>query len=192
MHLTSVPPEPDRPHIIAECHSFSFGGHLGITKTYHRNRQNYHWDYLKAQIQEHIRQCRICQLKKLVRLKTRQPMVLINTGAAFDKIALDIMESLPRTRHENGYPLMVIIQDILTKYSVAIPLTHFTAEATAAAFVNNFICKFGCPRAILTDQDTNFTGRQEIAKHFQIKYFKTTAYHPQSNGWLERSHHVLY
>ena len=30
-----------------------------------------------------------------------------------------------------------------------------------------------------------------LAKRFRIKQFRTTAFHPQSNGSLERSHHVL-
>ena len=30
-----------------------------------------------------------------------------------------------------------------------------------------------------------------MAKRFRIRQFKTTAYHPQSNGSLERSHHAL-
>jgi transposase InsO family protein len=31
-----------------------------------------------------------------------------------------------------------------------------------------------------------------IARKFKIKHFKTTAYHPQSNGSVERSHHVIW
>jgi len=30
-----------------------------------------------------------------------------------------------------------------------------------------------------------------LTKRFHIQHFKTSAYHPQSNGSLERSHHVL-
>jgi len=32
---------------------------------------------------------------------------------------------------------------------------------------------------------------RNLTKKFNIKQYKTTAYHPQSNGSLERSHHVL-
>ena len=32
---------------------------------------------------------------------------------------------------------------------------------------------------------------KKIGKRFRIKQFRTTAFHPQSNGSLERSHHVL-
>ena len=32
---------------------------------------------------------------------------------------------------------------------------------------------------------------RKMAKRFRIRQFKTTAYHPQSNGSLERPQHVL-
>ena len=32
---------------------------------------------------------------------------------------------------------------------------------------------------------------ERLAKRFRIKQFRTTAFHPQSNGSLERSQHVL-
>ena len=66
-------------------------------------------------------------------------------------------------------------------YSLAIPLPNSLASTIADALVKKFICIFGSPRAVLTDQ----------GKIFRIRQFKTTAFHPQSNGSLERSHHVL-
>ncbi|KAG5327755.1 POL5 protein, partial [Pseudoatta argentina] len=52
----------------------------------------------------------------------------------------------------------------------------------------------GGPRAILTDQGSNFLSAlmRVIARKFYITQFRTTAYHPQSNGSIERSHHVLW
>lgn len=32
---------------------------------------------------------------------------------------------------------------------------------------------------------------KKVAKRFRIKQYITSAYHPQSDGWIERSHHVL-
>jgi len=154
-NLTVVPPEEERPKIISENHRSTTGGHKGVTKTFFRIRQNYYWNNIKSQVQEYIRNCRECQLKKLVRLKIRQPMVLTDTpGFAFDKVAMDVMGPLPRTRRGNRY--ILTIQDLLTKYSIAVPMEDTSAVTTAEAFVNNFICRFGCPKAILTDQGTNF------------------------------------
>lgn len=59
--------------------------------------------------------------------------------------------------------------------------------------MKNFICIYGAPRALLTDQGSNFLSSlmRNLAKKLKIKQFRTTAYHPQSNGSIERSHHVL-
>ena len=52
---------------------------------------------------------------------------------------------------------------------------------------------YGSPKAVLTDQGTDFLSNlmRKMAKRYRIRQFKTTAYDPQSNGSLERSHHVL-
>jgi len=72
---------------------------------------------MKTDIQNFIRKCKQCQLKKLIRVKTKQPMIIMDTpGAAFDKVALDIMGPLPITLEGNQY--ILTIQDLLTKYSL--------------------------------------------------------------------------
>ncbi|KAL6254718.1 hypothetical protein P5V15_014036 [Pogonomyrmex californicus] len=57
-------------------------------------------------------------------------MVLIDTpGVAFDKVAMDVMGPLPKTKRGNKYILM--IQDLLIKYSIAIPMEDTSATTTA-------------------------------------------------------------
>ncbi|KAL6419799.1 hypothetical protein ACFW04_011187 [Cataglyphis niger] len=132
-------------------------------------------------------------LKKLVRVKTKQPMVLTDTpDSAFDKVSMDIMGPLPTTRSGNNY--ILTIQDLLTKYSLALPLKHAGAIDVADAFTNEFICTFGAPKAILTDQGSHFLNSlmRNVARKFKIRHFRTTAYRPQSNGSVERSHQVLW
>jgi len=74
---------------------------------------------------------------------------------------------------------------------MGVPLPDQTSETIAEAFVNRFICVLGAPKAILTDQGRNSDLMKKIAKIFRIRKFRTTAFHPQSNGSLERSHHAL-
>lgn len=119
-------------------------------------------------------------------------MVITDTPrAAFDKVAMDVVGPLPVTRMGNEYVLT--IQDLLTKYSLAIPLKRTTAIDISEAFVKNFIARFGAPRALLTDQGANFRSSfmKAIARKFRIKMYQTSAFYPQSNGSIERSHHVL-
>lgn len=119
-------------------------------------------------------------------------MIITDTpGSAFDKISMDIVGPLPRTPNGNMY--ILTIQDLLTKYSVAIPLQETTSLSIADAFTKNFICIYGAPKSLLTDQGSNFLSAlmRNLSRKFGIKQYHTTAYHPQSMGSIERSHHVL-
>jgi len=189
---TSTPAIENRKSIIQEHHESMVGGHKGVTKTYLRVKERFSWNNMKTDIQEYIRNCRICQAMKLVRKKTRQPMILTDTpGRAFDKVALDILGPLRTTPRGNTY--ILTMQDLLTKYSAYAPLPDARAETVAGAFVQYFICRFGCPKSVLTDQGTNFISQfmRNVTKRFRIQQLRTTAYHPQTNGSLERSHLVL-
>lgn len=120
-------------------------------------------------------------------------MVLTDTpGSAFEKVSMDIMGPLPISR--NGFNYILTIQDLLTKFSLAIPIRQATSIAIADALVSELICVFGAPRIILTDQGRNFVSSllKNIARKFKIKQCRTTAYRPQSNGSVERSHQVLW
>ena len=92
-----------------------------------------------------------------------------------------------------GNTYILTMQDLLTKYFVCVPLKQSTSIKVADAFIKKFTCQFGAPRAILTDQGANFTGKfmKTIAQKFKIEQFRTTAFHPQTSGSLERSHLVL-
>ena len=173
-------------------HKSPIGEHRGVSKTYNRVKQNFHWENLKEDIQRRIQQCLNCQLKKLTRLKTKQPMIITDApGTAFDKVAMDIVGPLPITR--NSFEYILTIQDQLSKFCTAVPLTNTLSSTIADAFIKRFICIFGAPKIVLTDQGKNFLSNlmSRIAKRFRINKIRTTAFHPQSNGSLERSHHAL-
>ena len=104
--LVKYPLKDLRSTIIGEMHCLPTGGHRGVTKTYNRIKHKYHWENLKFDVQWYIQQCLQCQLKKLVRVKTKQPMMITDTpGSSFDKVAMNIVGSLLRTERGNEYIL---------------------------------------------------------------------------------------
>ena len=60
-------------------------------------------------------------------------------------------------------------------------------------FVNEFICQFGVPDSLHTDQRKNFEAKviKEICTLLDIKKMRTIAYHPQSDGLVERFNRTL-
>lgn len=190
--LLDVPTLADRITIIEEKHASTIGGHKGVHKTVHAVAAQFYWKNMNAAVLDYVNHCQRCQRKKLVREKARHPMVITDTPIdAFEKVSIDIYE--PSGKSNRGYVHILTMQDCLTKYALAVPLRHQTAADAAKALARRLICTFGAPQAILSDRGTNFTSEitKEFCKLFRIRQCLTTAYHPQSNGSLERSHHVL-
>ena len=187
-----IPPLDQRKQIIHEYQSSVTGGHKGVTKTYKSIRNRFLWPEMKRDIQDFIRRCRSCQQQKLVRIKTRQPMIIPDTPAdAFDKVSIDLVGPLRLT--PDGHRYVLTMQDNLTKYCLAEAIPNKQAITVADVVAGQLIPRFGCPRAILSDRGGEFINQtlRNLASIFRLKHLTTSGYHPQTNGGLERSHQVL-
>jgi len=93
----------------------------------------------------------------------------------------------------DGKRYVLTFQDALSKFTLAVPIVQQDAMMIARAFVEEIILKFGIPQTILTDQVSNFMSEVfgNVCKLLKIKKIKFTAYHPQTNGALERTHRLL-
>ncbi len=67
------------------------------------------------------------------------------------------------------------------------------AEAVAHAFITHVICPFTTPRVILSDNGTEFKNKvlEAICRQYGIKQTFTAAYHPASNGLVERTNRKI-
>ncbi|CAB3379752.1 Hypothetical predicted protein [Cloeon dipterum] len=74
-----------------------------------------------------------------------------------------------------------------------IPLENMTAETVVRTIYNEWIPRYGCPQTIVTDQGRQFESEifKIFASSFGIHLNRTTAYHPQCNGLVERLHRTL-
>jgi len=68
-----------------------------------------------------------------------------------------------------------------------------SAAACARVLVAHWIVRFGVPADISSDRGPQFTSQlwAEVAKLLGIRHHRTTAYHPQANGLVERFHRHL-
>ena len=67
---------------------------------------------------------------------------------------MNIVGPLPETK--SGNLSILTIKDNFTKYSLAIPLPNHQDSTIADAFVKKFICIFGSPKGVLTEQGRDF------------------------------------
>ncbi|PNF41072.1 hypothetical protein B7P43_G06245 [Cryptotermes secundus] len=184
--------EERKQRIIAEMHDCPVGGHQGVQRTIERIKLYISWPGLDQAVTQYIRECKICQLNKETRQSIKLPLNITDTKATpWEKVYLDVVGPLPMT--ESGMKYVLTCQDNLSKYFMAIPLQNQTTEEVANAFVKNVILVYGIPSEIVTDQGSNFMSDvfKRICKLFKIEKTHTTAYHPESNGALERTHKTL-
>ena len=106
---------------------------------------------------------------------------------------MDIVGSLTVTTEGHKYILTFQDELLVSKCIIAVPILQQDAEIIARVFVEEIVLRFGIPQVIWTDQGSNFLSElfTNVYKLFKIKKLKTTAYHPQTNGALERTHRIL-
>jgi len=73
------------------------------------------------------------------------------------------------------------------------PLKSIAAEVVADTFVATWVARFGMPSIVTTDCGTQFTGSvwSCLCHTLGVCHITTKAYHPQSNGMVERFHGQL-
>src|ERR1700743_1289594 len=140
-------------------------------------------------IRKYIQQCDICQRRG--KIGGKGYLYPIKVENAFDRIGIDYVGPLPRTRRGNKYILVVI--DYLTKWIEVKALKEATAETTADFIYKGIICRHGCPKVILSDNGTHFKNKliQQLCEKFEIKHKFSSPYHPQTNGLVERFNRTL-
>ena len=86
-----------------------------------------------------------------------------------------------------------MIGDHFTKWYEAIPLPDQQASTTANALLEHWICRFGCPNSIHTDQGRNFESAlfQRLSTLLEINKTRNTSFHPQSNSVIELMNRTL-
>jgi hypothetical protein len=83
--------------------------------------------------------------------------------------------------------------DRFTNWVEAVPLTTITAESAARAFINHWVSRYGVPTIIISYRGAQFESSlwAKLLSRLGINRRRTTAYHPQCNGLVERFHRVL-
>lgn len=166
--------------------------HLGITKTYNRILQHFFWHGLKHDVIRYCKTCHVCQHVG----KPNQvipPALLIPIpvlGDPFEHVLGDCVGLLPKSKSGNQFLLTIMCT--ATRYPEAISLRIITAKALVKALIT-FFTTFGLPKVLQTDQGTNFLSKlcSQVFYTLGITHRISSAYHPESQGMLERFHQTL-
>uniref|UniRef100_A0A5S6QK45 Integrase catalytic domain-containing protein n=1 Tax=Trichuris muris TaxID=70415 RepID=A0A5S6QK45_TRIMR len=83
--------------------------------------------------------------------------------------------------------------DGFSKFAEAFPIPNQEAGTVTKVIVNEFICRYGVPETIHTDQGAQFESAlfQSMCAELGIHKTRTTPYHPSGNGQVERMNRTL-
>ena len=106
-------------------------------------------------------------------------------GRRWDRVAMDLLDMSVTSAKGNRYVLVMV--DCFSRWTEACPLP------VADAFFQNIVCRFGMPSVIHSDQGREFKNKimQKLCLLGGSHKTRTTPYHPESDGLVERFNRTL-
>lgn len=118
-------------------------------------------------------------------------MGTVRVGVPMERIAIDLMGPMNETERYNRY--ILVVQDYFTKWVEAYPLPDEQAVTVAEVLVAQWVCRFGAPQVLHSDQGSNFQSEvfQRMCQLLGVEKTNTTPFRPQSDGQVERFNATL-
>jgi len=88
---------------------------------------------------------------------------------------------------------LVVPIEYFTKGIEAEPVAHITTHKIKHFVWKNIVCRFGVPKRLVSDNDTQFASQQlgKLCSEVGIKQVFALVEHPQTNGQVESANRVL-
>jgi transposase InsO family protein len=132
-------------------------------------------------VNETLRRCETCQVKKGSVPNQRGLLVSHVTGYPFQKISIDFVGPLPRSTKGNEY--MLTVSDCFTRWLEAFPCCQANAQIVVDKLITEIFPRFGVCDQIHSDRGTQFLSDliSEVVAALGISQSSTPSYNPKSN-----------
>ena len=165
-------------------------GHFGRKRTLRAVSQGYWWPTIVKDCREYVKHCEICQRFKPAP-KPKREYIQFPETKRFRTVHIDLVGPFKRT--SRGNTSLLTVMDRCSKWLEAYPMSSTTSFACARRFIFEWVSRFGVPDRIISDQGPQFEAHlfNLVCNRLGIKRNRTTAWHPETNGLIERAHGTL-
>lgn len=180
-------PDVLRRPITLQLHSLV---HPGRKASVRLVSDRFFWPDMAKTIRGWVASCIPCQKSKVHRhIRTPTEFIPVPDGR-FQHINIDIVGPLPPSR---GFTHLLTIVDRFSRWPEAVPLTDTSTPTLCAALMYNWVSRFGVPLLMTSDRGSQFTSSlwSQMSTLLGVQLNRTTAYHPEANGMVERMHRRL-
>ncbi len=181
---------PKTKTVIKLAHSHPMAGHLGVMNSVQRIRDRFHWPVLDEEVKRFCQACPTCQ-RTSPRHPPLSPLITLPViEVPFERIGKELVGLLPKSAR--GHEHILVILDYATHYPEAIALRKATAKNIAKELFL-LASRVGIPKEVLTDQGTPFMSQvmADLCQLLQVKQLRTSVYHMQTDGLVERFNKTL-
>ena len=179
--------------IVEELHSTPYSAHPGIQRTIGKVRKSFYWKGMLGDVRQFVENCPVCQMEKsdhqLAKGKLTSTQI---PEEKWKEISIDFITDLPMSAGNKDTVLTIV--DKATRMVHLVPCRkNITAVATAKLLWQNVVKLHGIPRAIYSDRGPQFTANswRELWRLTGTKLKFSSAYHPQTQGVVERMNAVV-
>ena len=138
-------------------------------------------------VANYVKTCEECQ--KRSRLRYEEPLHPTVSRTVWEKIGVDVV-FMPET--PDGYKYIVFARDDLSGWSEGRAMKENRSRNVAKFLYEDVICRHGCPVKVVMDGGSeNKKIAKKLLEDYQIHRIVISAYHPQSNGLVERGHDAI-
>ncbi|KAL0223916.1 hypothetical protein P9112_003306 [Eukaryota sp. TZLM1-RC] len=147
---------------------------------------------MKRDLEQHVRQCIPCQKNSNV------PKTLVSSSGSltqsrrsFEYLHCDTIGPFSPDSRKNKYVLHFV--DAFSKFSILCPVPDIKSITVADAILSNVYATFGAPKAIHSDNGTEFCNAvfDSLCKLLNITHSTSIPHFHQSNGLVERQHRII-
>ncbi len=169
-----VPPH-FRDSVIHACHGVSPFLHPGTKKTEAAIQKVFCWKGLHADVERFARACLTCQR---IRPGTEHLQGMLKSHSATEVLEKVYMDLWTCSVGHNSFVLLTMI-DFTTKWAEYAILPDKTAASVAEGFFGTWICRFGVPKVIFTDQESCFMSEVLglLCARMGVKALRSAVYH---------------